>query len=122
QIREMVNARRKKLEPVINVEDIQVTIANIQEEINNLFDLARHASTASTRERLGLLLEDLEQRKREAESMLIDMDESDNQALLEEELVRFEKWTEEVRPYLGDPTYLEKASYEELRLAVRIIH
>src|SRR5207245_2474700 len=101
--------------------DIEATIKNIQEEINNLFDLARHASTDSTRERLGLILEDLEQRKREAEAMLIEMDEGDTQALLDTELVGFEEWTQKVRPCLGDPDYLINASYEELRLAVRII-
>lgn len=32
-----------------------------------------------------------------------------------------EKWAETVRPQLTDPTYLATASYEELRLAIRII-
>ncbi|HEY0754911.1 MAG TPA: hypothetical protein VGD98_13210 [Ktedonobacteraceae bacterium] len=35
--------------------------------------------------------------------------------------MKFEKWAEEVRPRLADPDYLKTASYDELRLAVRII-
>src|SRR5439155_11102868 len=101
RIRNMVAVHRAKPKPVINVEDIETTIKNIQEEINNLFDLARHASTDSTRERLGLLLEELDQRKREAESLLLDMDDGEEEKqLLEAELVKFEAWVEKVRPYL----------------------
>ena len=67
-------------------------------------------------------LEELERRLREAEAMLIDFDEDDeDKALLEAEIVKFEHWAERVRPFLSDPKYLETASYEELRLAVRII-
>src|SRR5207237_8214555 len=102
--------------PLIALQHIQATITNLQEQITNLFDRARHASTDSTRERLGLILEDLEQRKREAEAMLIDMDEGDTQALLDTELVGFEEWTQKVRPCLGDPEYLTNACYEDLCL------
>jgi hypothetical protein len=45
----------------------------------------------------------------------------EDKALLEAEIDRFEEWAQQVRPYLSDPTYLEKATYEELRLAVRVI-
>jgi DNA invertase Pin-like site-specific DNA recombinase len=122
KVREKVAQQRKAPQPVINAEDVQVTIGNIQQEINNLFSLARHATNDSTRERLGMELENLEKRLREAEAMLIDFDEDEeDKALLEAEIVRFEEWAERVRPNLSDPKYLDKASYEELRLAVRII-
>src|SRR6516162_6555806 len=34
---------------------------------------------------------------------------------------KFEKWAQELRAHLGNPEYLQTASYGELRLAVRII-
>ena len=122
RVREIVALQRLVPKPVIDAEDIQTTIGNIQAEINNLFDLAKHATNDSTRQRLGMELEQLERRLRETEAMLIDIDEDEeDKALLEAEIDRFEAWAEQVRPYLSDPTYLEKATYEELRLAVRII-
>jgi DNA invertase Pin-like site-specific DNA recombinase len=120
QVREQVELRRQMPKPVVNTEDIEATIANIQTEIDNLFELARHASNDSTRKRLGLLMEDLERRQQEAEAMLIDIDEdAEDAAKLEEELVKFETWAEAVRPELGNPNYTP--TYEELRLAVRIL-
>lgn len=122
KVREKVAKQRQTPKPVIDTEDVQTTIGNIQAEINNLFELARHATNDSTRQRLGMELEQLEQRLKEAELMLVDFDEDEeDKALLEAEIVKFEEWAENVRPFLSDPTYLEKASYEELRLAVRII-
>lgn len=122
KVREKVAKQRAKPKPVINAEDVQTTIDNIQVEINNLVDLARYANNDKTRRKLGMELEELERRLREAEAMLIDFDEDDeDKALLEAEIVKFEHWAERVRPFLSDPKYLETASYEELRLAVRII-
>ena len=122
QVREKVARQRATPKPVVDVEDVQATIENIQQAINNLFDLARYATNDSTRQRLGMTLESLEQRKREAEAMLVDFDENEeDKALLEAEIAKFEAWAEQVRPYLSDPTYLQNATYEELRLAVRII-
>ena len=40
---------------------------------------------------------------------------------LEVELVKFETWAEQVRPFLTDPEYLKTALYDELRLAIRIL-
>lgn len=122
QVREKVMLLRTAPKPVIDAQDIQTTINRIQGEINNLLDLARYSTNDSTRQRLGLTMESLEQQLREAEAMLVDVDEDEEQrTLLEAEIVKFEKWAEDVQPFLSDPTYLEQASYEELRLAVRII-
>ena len=38
---------------------------------------------------------------------------------LETEIIKFEKWADEVRPFLGNPDYMP--TYEEQRLAVRIL-
>lgn len=122
QVRASVDEQRAKPKPAIDEDAIQATIDKLQGEINNLFDLAKYASNDSTRQRLGKEMEALERNLREAEAMLIDVDEDkEDKALLETEIVKFEKWAEDVRPLLGDPEYLKKASYEELRLAVRII-
>lgn len=42
-------------------------------------------------------------------------------AAIEAELVKFERWAEEVKPALTDRAYLDTASYEELRLAIKIL-
>jgi DNA invertase Pin-like site-specific DNA recombinase len=120
QVRERVAERRAAPKVVVDTADVEATIANIQTEIGNLFELARHATNDSTRMRLGLLMEDLERQQQEAEAMLIDIDESAEDAQkLEDEIVKFETWAEAVRPELGNPDY--KPAYEELRLAVRIL-
>jgi hypothetical protein len=65
-------------------------------------------------------MNDLEKQKRAAQLLLIDVEEDDEErAELEKELVRFENWATQVRPLLTDPSYAP--SYEEKRLAVRII-
>jgi len=64
----------------------------------------------------------LEDRKREAESLLYDAsDDEEEREELEKELQKFEKWVTDVKPHLTDPEYMASASYEELRLAIRIL-
>ncbi len=46
-------------------------------------------------------------------------DEEEAKTALEAEIMKFEQWVEQVRPLLTDPSY--QPSYDELRLAVRII-
>ena len=122
-IRAKVAELKKETERVMNPEEVHARIAYLQKEIDNLFDLARYATNDSNRERLGLMMQDLEKQQREAESLLYDIaDDEEERAVLEAEIVRFEKWADKVRPNLTDPFYMEhKATYEELRLAVRIL-
>jgi hypothetical protein len=107
-VRARVEDLRKANKPSIDAESVHTTIASLQKEIDNLFDLARYATNDKNRERLGMLMQDLE-------------DDAEERAKLEAEIVRFEKWAEEVRPNLTDPSYMETASYSELRLAIRIL-
>ena len=52
--------------------------------------------------------------------MLDDLDrEKQHRDALEAEIVRFETWAERVRPDLTTPDY--KPSYDDLRLAVRVL-
>jgi hypothetical protein len=62
----------------------------------------------------------VERQKREAEALIYDIEEDDEErAEVEAEIVKFEKWVKKVQPLLTDPTYTP--SYEEMRLAVRIL-
>jgi site-specific DNA recombinase len=120
QIRQQIELRRYVPKPVVSQEDVEQTIANIQQELDNLFELARHATNDSTRERLGLVMEDLEKQQREAEALLLEIDENpEERERLEAEIARFEHWVENVQPDLTNPLYI--SSYEELRLAVHIL-
>ncbi len=121
-VRTRVEDLRKANKPSIDAESVHTTIASLQKEIDNLFDLARYATNDKNRERLGMLMQDLERQQQEAEGILFDLeDDAEERAKLEVEIVRFEKWAEEVRPNLTDPSYMETASYSELRLAIRVL-
>jgi hypothetical protein len=88
--------------------------------MRNLYVLAEQATDDDTLAALTQRMNELEKTKRELEGMLYsahDVDES--AAKLEEEIVKFEKWAADVRPYLSDHSYTP--SYAELRLAVRIL-
>jgi hypothetical protein len=122
-VREYVAALReanKKEEPVISKEDIQATIDGIKQSIRRLYKLAEYATEDDTIAELAEQMNALEKRKRAAEYLLSDMDEDvEKEQALEEEIQRFEKWAEAVRPKLTDPTY--EPTYQELRLAVRVL-
>src|SRR5258706_8218736 len=67
-------------------------------------------------------MNDLESQKRSAERLLFAIEDDEvEKAEIEAELVKFEKWAQEVRPHLGNPEFLMTANYDELRLAVKII-
>ena len=70
-------------------------------------------------ETLGVMMNDLERQKREAEGKLFDLDEdAEERSAVEAEIFKFERWVEKVQPLLTNPRYTP--SYEEQRLAVRI--
>ena len=121
-VRAKVAELRKDLKPVIDKESVYSTLAEIEGAIQTFLSLARQATTTSMVTSLAQQMNDLESQKRSAEKLLFAIEDDEAvKAEIEAELVKFEKWAEEVRPQLGNPTYLETATYEELRLAVRII-
>jgi site-specific DNA recombinase len=119
-VRRAVKAKRKEKKPEIDKASVEATIADFDSQIENLFELAKFAKTEDTIKRLSVTMNDLEKQKRAAQLLLIDVEEDDEERVeLEKELVRFENWATQVRPLLTDPSYAP--SYEEKRLAVRII-
>lgn len=112
--------KHKKDEPVITKEDIQATVDKLKGAIRRLYKLAEHATDDETIDELAEQMNGLEKQKRQAELLLLDLDETDEQEEeLEKEIQRFERWAEGVRPLLTDPTYVP--SYRELRLAIRVL-
>jgi DNA invertase Pin-like site-specific DNA recombinase len=121
-LRQKVAKLREDNKPAVNPDEVYATIASLQAELDNLFELARYATKNENREKLGLLMQDLERQQREADASLYDIeDEEKERAKIEAEIVKFEKWANSVAPSLTDPDYLATASYEDLRLAVRIL-
>lgn len=119
-VRERVAELRKKPQPVISQEDILATIEGIKTSLKNLYALAEHATDDDTIADLAQKMNGLERKKQEAQVLLFDLsDETDEEAEIEAELTRFEKWAASVKPQLTDPNY--QPTYQELRLAVRII-
>jgi site-specific DNA recombinase len=121
-VRAKVAELRAETRPVINTADVEATIAHIKRAMQNLYDLATMATTDDTLAEIKQRMNALEEQRREAEGFLYDIaDEEEEQAELEAEIVKFEQWAEEVRPQLTNPLYLANATYDELRLALRII-
>ena len=119
-VRERIEALRKENKPEIDREDIEATIEQTKKEMANLIKFARDATDDYAIENLTAELRGLEKRKREAEALLYDFeeDEEERQAL-EDEIAKFERWLAKVAPKFTDPTY--HPTYEEMRLAVRIM-
>jgi hypothetical protein len=124
-VRERVKELREKMkkeEPVITREDIEATIEKIRLALKRLYRLAEQATDDETIDELAAQMNGLEKQRRDAQLLLAQFDETDEEDVaLEAEIQRFEKWAEEVRPHLSDPAYVEKAPYAELRLAVRVL-
>lgn len=119
-IRERVAELKRKDEPVISEEDITATIENIRRSMQNIYNLAEKATDDETIAHLTQRMNALELQKRQAEALLFDReDESEKQEKLEEEIGKFERWVEQVRPLLTDSNYVP--TREELRFALRII-
>ena len=119
-VRARVDQLRAENKPVIDTEDIEATIENIRRAMQNLYSLAEQATDDETLASLTHRMNELEKSKREAEAMLYDLDDdAEEWEEIEKELAKFETWVAKVQPYLTDPTYTP--SYDELRLAVRIL-
>jgi len=122
EVRAKVAEIRRKNKPVVNATEIEETIAGIQQKMKNLYTLAENAPDDEELAHLAERLQELGKQKREAEAMLYVLeDDEEERAEIEKELQRFEKWVAKVQPSLTDPTYIKKAPYSELRMAVRIL-
>ena len=72
------------------------------------------------RPQLMAILAAAKRQKRDAEALIYDIEEDQEElAIIETEIMKFEEWAEQVRPFLGNATY--EPTYEEKRLAVRIL-
>jgi len=112
--------RKDNQPPAIDTASIEETIEKIKKGMQNLYALAEDAPDDEELARITHRMQELGKQKREAEGLLYDIaDEEEERAEVEAEIVKFEKWVEQVRPRLTDPSY--SPSYEELRLAVRIL-
>ncbi len=121
-VRAKVEEIRATQKPAFDTTHIEETIAGIDRSIQNFYELAKHATTDDMVAGLATQMNHLEQQKLQAKAMLYDIAETEEQRMeLEVELVKFETWAEQVRSFLTDPQYLKTASYEELRLAIRIL-
>ncbi len=120
-IRKRIAELRSENKPEINREDIEKHIDGVKQQIKNLVKFAQKATDDDVIETITVSLKELERQKREAESLLIDAEEDEEQRqVIETEIVRFEEWVAKVAPNLTDPTYTP--TYEEMRLAVRIMN
>jgi DNA invertase Pin-like site-specific DNA recombinase len=122
QVREQVAEIRAKNVPIVNQEEVEATIADIRQKMQNLYRLAENATDDETIIHLGERMNELEHQKRETERLLyVIEDDAEEIAVIEEELQKFEAWAAQVQPALTDRAYLDAATYEELRLAVKIL-
>jgi predicted nucleic acid-binding Zn-ribbon protein len=71
---------------------IEETIENIRRSMQNLYRLAENATDEETQANLTHHMNELEKQKREAEAMLYDLeDEEEERAEIEKELQKFEQ-------------------------------
>lgn len=108
--------------PATDTTSIEAVIASIDQSLQNLSELAGYASTEDATAERARRMNNLEAQKRQAESLLYRIAEDDGGRMaFEVELNSFEAWAERVRPFLTDTGYLEAATYNDLRLAVKIL-
>ena len=120
RVREQVSQIREANVIVVTVADVEATTGNIRRQMQNLYKLAQNATDDETIETLSAMMKDLEKQKHEAQALLYDIaEDEEEQEAVEAEIVKFEQWVKNVQPFLTDPTY--EPSYEEKRLAVRIL-
>lgn len=119
-IRSRIADLRKELKPSIDATLVEKTIADIEMQMANLFSLAQHANSQKTIDSLGMMMQELEKQKLEAETLLFDAsDEEEERLELEQEIQGFEAWAAQARVLVNDPTWTP--TYEEKRNAVRAL-
>jgi site-specific DNA recombinase len=121
-VRAKVAEIRAKNVPVVNEQEIEGTVAEIIQKIKNLLRTAENATDDETIVEVAERIQELERQKRETRAMLYVLeDDAEEREEVEKQLQKFEKWAAAVQASLTDPTYMATASYEELRLAVRVL-
>ncbi len=119
-VRAKVDELRKQNQSKYSREEIEKTISDLNAQMRRLFKLAQGAEKDDTIDELTIIMKDLERQKVQMEALLYDADaDAEERAEIEEEIAKFEKWANEVRPKLADPDY--QPTYTEMRLAIRII-
>jgi len=119
-VRAKVEEKRQEAKPVVDSSDIEATIETIRHQMQNLFNLAQNATDDETIAQITERMNNLEKLKREAQGLLYDIaDDDEERSAVEEELLKFEEWARIVRPHLTNPSYMP--TYEEMRLAIRIL-
>ncbi len=119
-VRAKITELREDNKPVVDPESIHETLNEIKFKFQNLFTLAEACTDDHTMEDLKLKLQNLEKQRRQAEALLVYIEEDEEErAEIEAEIAKFEKWAESVREDLTNPEYTP--TYQELRNAVRII-
>jgi hypothetical protein len=121
-IRTRVEGIRSRQRPIIDTASIEATIVRIDKSIRDLDKLAEQATTEDLAAGLAQQANQLERQKLETTTMLHGVVEIEEQRMeTEMELRKFDQWAEKVRPFLTDEQCLKTATYDELRLAVRIL-
>ncbi|HEX6553757.1 MAG TPA: recombinase family protein [Ktedonobacteraceae bacterium] len=120
QVRERVTKLREQPLSSSDRESISKTVSLIKRQMKNLYTLAEQCTDDDALAEISERMKQLEKQKREAEAMLLDIEEEDEtKAELDAELTKFETWATTIRPFLTDPSYVP--TYEEQRLAARIL-
>ncbi len=119
-IRRSIAALREANTSLVDREAVEKLIAGITKKMHNLIKFAEAASDDSVIESLGAELKQLEKQKKDAEEMLFDVEEDEEErAKLEADICEFENWIERIRPDIDDPAF--SPTYEQQRQAVRWI-
>ena len=119
-VRAKIADMRKEMKPQIDVGLVAATIADIETQMQNLFALAQHANSQKTIDSLGIMMQSLEKQKLEAEALLFDAcDDEEERGELEREIQGFEAWAAQAQVLVNDPNW--SPTYEEKRNAVRAL-
>ncbi|HKF35511.1 MAG TPA: recombinase family protein [Ktedonobacteraceae bacterium] len=121
-VQAIVDGIRYAQKPAVDTTSIEEFIASVDQSIQRLSQLTEYATTDDTSAELAQRVSSLEAQKRQAENLLCSITGDDaGRPAVEVELATFEAWVKRVRPFLTDPGYFEAATFDELRLAVKIL-
>ena len=120
QVRSLVANLRKELSEPTNREEVEKALSDIRRKINNIYKLAEEVDDEEGLIVLRVRLKDLQKQKHDAEAMLYDIEEEEEQRdKIALEISKFEEWAYQVQGMLTDPNY--QPTYEEKRLAIKIV-
>ncbi len=119
-IRQKIEELRTMSRSLDDTEQIANRLADVRKKMVNLYTLAESASDDDTIAMLKQRLMSLEKDKRELDRLLLVTEEEEEKTKeIEEEIAKFELWTERVRPLLDDPEYTP--SFQDKRTAMLIL-